>query len=281
MTLDADSYDAEGKSAEQIEADIERTRTDIDAILSALERKLAPRQMLDKGIDMMRDAMMDNGGRINDMLRQNALPLGLISAGLGWMLLGRRSDHGQDSADAAEAFSPDPQTLPSQLYDADIPPVSYAHARIKSAGLDGGEEPDVGARLRNAAATGTERARDYVRYAGAQVGDAAKTFTDFVSDHPLAIGALGFFVGWAVGQLVPKTTMERQLMSRAGEGLRDRAATLGNEALETARYIAEGAVDAAIGGAKTSRARAENGPLAPPSGAASVSAEPPASSVPG
>lgn len=80
------AYDANKRPAE-IEEDIARTRADLSETLDALERKLAPRQLLEKGVDMLRGSMDGNLGRAGETLRANPIPLALIGAGIGWLLL--------------------------------------------------------------------------------------------------------------------------------------------------------------------------------------------------
>ncbi|HZS82505.1 MAG TPA: DUF3618 domain-containing protein [Stellaceae bacterium] len=79
-------YDG-NKPAEEIEQDIAHTRADLSATLDALERRLAPRQLLEKGVDMLRDSMNGDLGRLGERIRANPLPLALIGAGIGWLVL--------------------------------------------------------------------------------------------------------------------------------------------------------------------------------------------------
>src|SRR5690349_4624426 len=80
-------YDAAGKSADEIEQDIAETRGQLGAILDALEHQLAPRRLLDRGVDMLKDTMTGAGGGsgVADSLRRHPVPLALLGVGLGWM----------------------------------------------------------------------------------------------------------------------------------------------------------------------------------------------------
>lgn len=95
-----------GKRPEEIEAEIAQTRSDLSETLEALEDRLAPRQLLEKGLDMMRDGMDGNIGRIGQVLKENPIPLALIGAGLGWLMLsqtGAGRQIGSAASDAAGA----------------------------------------------------------------------------------------------------------------------------------------------------------------------------------
>jgi hypothetical protein len=77
-----------GKRPEEIEAEIARTRSDLTETLEALEDQLAPRQLLEKGLGMVRHSMNgDSVGRIGEVIKSNPIPLALIGIGLGWMML--------------------------------------------------------------------------------------------------------------------------------------------------------------------------------------------------
>jgi hypothetical protein len=84
--IEPPAYDSD-KPPEAIEEDIARTRADLSETLDALERKLAPRQLLEKGVDMLRDSMDGNMGPVGEALRANPIPLALIGVGIGWLLL--------------------------------------------------------------------------------------------------------------------------------------------------------------------------------------------------
>src|SRR5689334_19904666 len=89
-------YDANRPPGE-IEADIARTRAELGETLDELERKLMPRRFLEKGVDMLRDSMDGNLGRVGETLRENPLPLVLIAGGVGWLILSRAGVHPVES----------------------------------------------------------------------------------------------------------------------------------------------------------------------------------------
>jgi hypothetical protein len=74
------NYDAAGKTPSQIEVDIAATRAELGEIIGTLEHKLAPRRLLESGVDTLRDAISQN-------LRSQPLPLALVGLGIGWLLM--------------------------------------------------------------------------------------------------------------------------------------------------------------------------------------------------
>jgi hypothetical protein len=97
------AYDGAGNTPSQIEADIAATRTELGEILGAIERKLAPRLLLEAGVDTLKDAISGNTSRLGQSLRGQSLPLALIGLSIGWLVASqtmrpRRSQaaHGAD-----------------------------------------------------------------------------------------------------------------------------------------------------------------------------------------
>src|SRR6266446_9378308 len=80
-------YDASGKSPDEIEHDIAQTRAQLGEILDELEHKLAPRHLLERGVDMLKDTMSGDGGGLGETLRNHPVPLALVGIGVGWMVM--------------------------------------------------------------------------------------------------------------------------------------------------------------------------------------------------
>ena len=284
-------YDASGKSPQEIEHDIGETRAELGAILDALERQLAPRQLLERGVDMLKDTMSGDASGLAETLRSHPIPLALIGAGIGWLLMGGvRGTRVGDSAaelrdrvakraaerarqvrekvagDAAEASS---EGAPYSTESA-----GYAYARHKSGqarvgeagGGVGGAAQDALHRAREAGNTAWRRAGDYASGASGQLAGARDRMTELIDEHPVAIGALGFLAGALTALLLPRSDVEERWIGPTGERLRDQAASLGRDAAERAQHVAEQTVDAAMGAVK----EAVDSTTAPSQGDASV-----------
>ena len=216
---DAD-YDESGKSPQQIERDIAETRSELGELLDDIERKLAPRQLLERGMDMLKDTMSGDGRGAAQTLRQHPVPLALIGIGVGWMLLsqgtrGRISERANDLVKQARdkvrrAESP---TWPEG--DPPEPSAGYAYARQKSGRAMGEAQPRF-SRVGDAARQGMDRAGDYVGAASDRLNDARTRMAVLVEDHPLALGALGVLAGALVAVLLPRSHAEERLVGSAG-----------------------------------------------------------------
>lgn len=261
-------YDAAGKSPEQIESDIAETRAGLGEILDAIERQIAPRHLLERGLDMVKDTMSGDGGGLGETLRSHPVPLALIGMGIGWFLIsstggGRFGEVGDRAKEpASDAAGQMRETMAGwgageAARAAHYPTESagYAYARQKSgeameqarrAAADaGGRVRETLQRGRSAGEAAWQQARGYAGDAGQRLSRAGDRFSEVMQEHPLAVGALGLLAGAVVALLLPKSTIEERVAGDAGDALRERASDLGREAAERARQVAGRTVDAA------------------------------------
>lgn len=95
------SIDPGSKSAVQIESEVEETRASVSGTLDALRGKFEPRQIVEQVVDQIADYARGSGGaefarNLGTAVRDNPLPVILIGAGIGWLLMakgGTESDH--------------------------------------------------------------------------------------------------------------------------------------------------------------------------------------------
>lgn len=270
-------YDASGKSPQEIEEDITDTRAQLGEILDALEQKLAPRQLVERGVDMLKDTMSGNTGKLGETLRSNPLPLALIGLGLGWMAMSgtstgsRIGSYGGDLRERVSGTVRDMSRragdLVGQVKDSVIgsgedTPYSteasgHAYARTKPGEGGTGTARSMAASASEVVDTASQRAReyaqragDYAQQAGTQMVQARDRFTELVEEHPLVVGGLGLLAGVVVAFLLPPTRVEEQWVGPAREELRDQAEALGRQAMERAQRVAERTVDAAVDAVK-------------------------------
>jgi hypothetical protein len=269
------AYDAAGKSPDQIEQDIAETRGQLGAILDALEHQLAPRRLLDRGVDMLKDTMSGAGGGsgVADSLRRHPVPLALVGVGLGWMAVSMtgRGRLGERMSGALHNSGRRAGQLAGQVRDKVAGMTlgeasestlgsypmgearDYAFAREKSgepsAGA-GGAMRDKMERAQSAGSAALAQASGYVGSAGDRLHDARDGLSRLIEEHPIAVGALGLLAGAVMAALLPRSDAEERLVGPAGEQLRDRAAGLGRQAAERAQQVAERTVDAATDAAR-------------------------------
>jgi Protein of unknown function (DUF3618) len=101
----------QSKPPHEIEEDIARTRVRLSATIEALERELAPGQVVEKGTELLRNALEAGPGPFREHVRAYAIPLALIASGLSWLFILRRrgyqaalpAGYGEMPAEAVEA----------------------------------------------------------------------------------------------------------------------------------------------------------------------------------
>ncbi len=73
-------------TTDEIQTEIERTRTVMADTLNAIERKLSPGKILDQAVNTMHE-LAHGQSRVGHLVRENPIPLALIGLGVGWMAM--------------------------------------------------------------------------------------------------------------------------------------------------------------------------------------------------
>jgi ElaB/YqjD/DUF883 family membrane-anchored ribosome-binding protein len=113
------TYD-ETRSPEQIETDIEQTRSQMAQTLDTIQKRFSPGQLLDQTLGYLDEKRINEnlrrfGTNVSSAVKENPIPVALLGAGLAWMALsgrtgakGRRSvsgfmkpSHGMESLHSA------------------------------------------------------------------------------------------------------------------------------------------------------------------------------------
>lgn len=109
------SSDPNGRSAAEIERDVERSRARVTNTIEELRSRMSPGQIMDQVVDYAKTSggaefMRNLGGSVRD----NPLPILLIGAGIGWLMLSRSSDRatGHEAGVRRRLPPPEPEYLP-------------------------------------------------------------------------------------------------------------------------------------------------------------------------
>jgi hypothetical protein len=104
---------ATDKSPEEIEREVEQVRAEVRTTLGDIRESLSPGQMLDHGLEYVRHSGgADFSRNLGRSIRDNPLPVALIGAGIGWLLVADRTGMGarrRPRYTAAELYT-DPDT---------------------------------------------------------------------------------------------------------------------------------------------------------------------------
>ena len=247
------SSNDDNRSAAQIQDDLKRTRSELDQTLSAIERRLAPGQLMEDGLHYLRN----NGAtqyvaNLGDAAQRDPIPLALVGVGLAWLMLSARGGQGSGSyagdgggRSAVGAMASSAADGVASGYDSAVGSAKGAIASVR----------DAATSLRDKVSQTTEALSDTVQTArgqARQVGDTARQAADrvrsgydyLVSEQPLALGAIGLALGVALAAAAPRTRTEDELLGNASDRAKDEVAAAGREQAAKLKGAAVAAEDA-------------------------------------
>lgn len=242
------------KNPEEIEREIEQTRSRLSRDIDELGNKLSPSNLKEEAKSAIKDAAqgaVSNVGeqarrtssRLVEVIRENPLPVIAVGAGVTWLLTQRnRSDVSGDRM-ARYAY-----TGPERRQGRNWQSGSGVSGKVSS--TVSGVKDSVG----EAASGVAERAGELKDRAGErieEIGGQARWQTQRIKtnlehaaeENPLAIAIGAAVVGLALGLLLPGTQREDEMMGSARDELVDRAGETveraKDAALEAGREVKE------------------------------------------
>jgi len=234
----------EARKPDEILAEIERTRHDMDSTLTAIEHRLTPGQLFDQGVDYLRNS----GGHefvqnLGTQAKNNPMPIALVGIGLAWLMASGKnpparysySSSGPSLGERAGEMRDKASGLASSMSDRASGMASSTKSKIS------GTTHAVGDRIR--------QARDSLTSTGQSARhqmERARSGMDYMMrEQPLALGAIGVAIGAVIAAMAPRTHKEDELMGDTRDRLLDQAKEVGKEKLEQAKEVANTAVGAA------------------------------------
>lgn len=263
MNTTRDQIEAQSrKDPERPEREIDQQRDMIGEIISALENKLSPGEIVER---VMR-AGNGNGGdfarNLGNVVRANPMPTLLATAGLAWLYASRRntapvdqSSSGYDrdytttgttSTSSTDANRGEGHGSGDSLKDK----AAHKASDLKDGIADRASQLHEGAsHMRETASEKWSDAKDSVgekahHAAGSvrhQAHRARSGFSDLMEDNPLVIGAIALGIGALLGAALPTTRKEDELMGETGDNLRSKAGEAKNTVRDKGREVAQAA----------------------------------------
>lgn len=247
---------------DKIEQDINRSRTALNDTIERLGGKLSPGQIVDEALGIAQGQFGQFTANLGKQVRDNPIPLLLIGAGIGMMVMNARKDHAPQLSDddwraehhfrkVEHARSNSPR-IDNETDDAYSHRLHEAHASALNLKQHAGEAIDAfkarvtrtveglerrAANVRDSVQAGFSKAGTFVgdqaKNVGAMAADARDQAGAFYNDNPLAAGAIGVAIGALIGSITPLSSVER-------DGLHDVA----DKTARTAANLAERGADA-------------------------------------
>lgn len=259
------SFSDQDRSPAEIEREVEDARATLRATLDEIRGRMSPRQMLDQALDY---AQASGGAEftrnLGRQVRDNPLPVALIGAGIGWLLVadrnGRRAPlpaHAHASTDEGPGLGERVREAASSAYRGVRERAESAYEGTSSvygsvSDTTSGIAHGVGETVHHLG----ERASRLVggtRERVAGLGSSASAYADevgrmqrditagvarLIDEQPLVLGAVGLALGAAIAAVLPATTAERRAFGEASDRLRGRAGDVAREGYQQVRQSA-------------------------------------------
>jgi len=218
-----------------IERNIDATRADVQATLSALERKLSVDRLLELTLGRIRERGGEFAGNLTDAAAQNPVPVLLASIGIGWLMLTSRSKSFMtaQAGRARVARAADKVARATDTVEAAASSISgQVHGAFESSRetLSGATDS-----VRETASRAAETTRETFEHAREQVDFARQRMDRMLEEQPLLLGVFGLAAGALMGALLPTTEAEDRWLGDARETAVKGAVRTGRERLESAR----------------------------------------------
>jgi ElaB/YqjD/DUF883 family membrane-anchored ribosome-binding protein len=234
LGVDSETGAQAERRPEEIERDIEQTRSRMSRNIDELGDRLSPSNLKEEAKSAIKGAAQGavsnvgeqarrTGSRLVEVIRENPLPVIAVGAGVTWLLTQRsRSDISGDRM-ARYAY-----TGPERRQGEGWQSGTGVRGRV------GHAVSDVKDSVSEAAGGVAERASELKERAGERMSDISgqarwqtqrlKTNLEHAAEeNPLAVGIGAAVVGLALGLLLPGTQRENEIMGPARDQLVDRA----------------------------------------------------------
>jgi ElaB/YqjD/DUF883 family membrane-anchored ribosome-binding protein len=200
---------AEGKSRD-LRGEADAIREDLELTLHKLERRLSPGELLDRSLEYVQANGGDVMQKIGATVSNNPLPLLVTSAGLIWLFASSRSTGSRarfTSGSSSQRFGEFDSTASTEGSTGGSAEGSAEGMRGKAQAVKQRVKQTVGT-AQSRAANALHSTRDHAR----EYGD---TLHNFVTEQPLACGAIAIAVGAVIGAAFPASAYERNLVASA------------------------------------------------------------------
>lgn len=224
----------ETRDPEDLERDIDRTRSSLGRTMDELENRLSPGQLVDQALSMGRQHGGEFAANLGRSVENHPLPLLLTAVGIAWMMMSSNESRPPRRA----AYSPSGGRL-EDAKDRLETAKERLHGGMESARSAASAVGDSASRARHAIGDSVSHTGERVRYAGERMrmqGDRVREgFGRMLDEQPLLVGAIGIAIGAALGAILPRTASEDRLMGDTSDSAARRLKERATEAYEDVR----------------------------------------------
>jgi len=188
--------------------EVRASRLRIEQKAAIVRQQLTPGELARPWTDPLKERLTGGGEKLYDAFRENPVPLGLVSIGLGWLIL---RDVGGVRPPTAEGEAGEGPSIAERAKE------TFGRVKEKVRGM----KEEIGRKKEGL--SGSAEA------AGRGISD---WFTTTLDENPLllAVGALA--VGLALGVSLPPTKVEERIDGTIGERIAEKVLKKGKELVE-------------------------------------------------
>ncbi|MGI6852754.1 hypothetical protein [Mesorhizobium sp. 1B3] len=226
------------QTSAELEREAERARARVADTAETIKSKLTAGQLLDEFTNMFSG---NDGSRalvnLKNQIRDNPLPVALVSAGLAWLAFGRERSDWVAAGMSEERSDGATGTIRSM-----------ASSAKGAASAVGGHVSEAGSTAADAAGRIASTSADYAERVAGRSSDylhqVRSSASDLVDREPLILAGLGLAIGTAIGAMLPASRFEQEEFGEQADRLRKGAEDFVKEAADEARDVATKAYDA-------------------------------------
>lgn len=216
------------RDADELERDIDRTRTSLGRTIDELEHRLSPGQFVDRAIGMAREHGGEFATNLGRSAENNPVPMLLTAVGLIWMM-----------ASSNEPRAPRRHALSDEAEGRLRGAKDRVQGGVESAKSAVGAVGERASHARHAVGDTVSHAGERVRAQGqrmrAQGQRMQEGFSRLLDEQPLLVGAMGVAVGAALGAMLPRTESEDRLLGETRDAAARSVKERATEAYEEVR----------------------------------------------
>lgn len=227
------STDPGQKSAAEIEREVEGTRARLTGTIEELKERVSPNNLMDQAVDYLRGS----GGQefisnLGTSVRQNPLPILLIGAGIGWLMMSGNRSRDYESAGRLPPAPRRTSVGSSSMQDYEgtsYPQAAYGSSAYSSS-TSGSSDYESVPSLRDRAGSKLSSVREGVSGVAAQAGEALSSAREGLTG---AAQRAGEAVSGALGNVTGGARS-------AAQGLSSRASTMADDGYYRAQGMGDG-----------------------------------------
>ena len=249
------------KSPEQLEREIDATRTELLATLEELEHRLSPTELFNQLWSQLRSHGGEYGTNLGRTLKDNPVPALLTSIGLAWMMAsgarrhnggayGARPGNGNGAGrfrEAKERMREGGEQIGERVREGMHGVREKMHGIRESMRRQSDDARSGIVRARDHATSSSEHVRHRARAMSSSarhgVARARGGLGHLLEEQPLLLGAIGLAAGVIAGAALPPTEHEDRVFGRIRDRALDRASQAGAEGTRRAREHAAKAAE--------------------------------------